>query len=119
MLHLIAWHAFNFRQAVHNAVNKQAVKHISYLLGDSPDNSSLSRIIELSTKGNGELEESTLTELSRIFALTPVPLFTKAKATQSRLTHYDMRKIIEWKTHSLSKPIFSLVCVVDKADEAE
>ncbi len=65
-LGLIIWRAFNFRQAVHNAVNKQAVKHISYLLGDSPYNSSLSRIIELSSKGNGVLEERTLTELPKI-----------------------------------------------------
>ncbi len=30
-----------------------------------------------------------------------------------------MRNVIGWKTHSLTKPIFSLVCVLDKADEVE
>ncbi len=56
---------FIFRHALHNAVNKQDDKHISYLLGDSPDDSSLTRIIKLSTGGNGVLKEQTLTEIPK------------------------------------------------------
>ncbi len=60
-MHKITLRRLNFRQALCNAADKQVDKHISYLLGDSPDDSSLSRIIELSTKGNGVLDERTLT----------------------------------------------------------
>ncbi len=57
---------FIFRQALHNAVNKQVDKHISYLLGGSSDDSNLCRIIEVSTGGNGVLEEQTLTEMPKV-----------------------------------------------------
>ncbi len=64
-MHIIIWRSLNFRQALCNAADKQVDKHISYLLGDSSDNSSLSRIIELSTKINGVLDERTLAEIPR------------------------------------------------------
>ncbi len=65
-------------QALHNAVNKQDDKHISYLLGDSPDDSSLTRIIELSTGGNGVLEEQTLTEIPKVGRCQMIRLASKS-----------------------------------------
>ncbi len=67
-----------FRQALHNAVNKQADKHISYLLGDSSDDSNLTRIIELSTGGNCMLEERTLTEIPNIKGCRMIRLASKS-----------------------------------------
>ncbi len=48
---------------MHSAVNKQVMRHISYSLGESSDDPSLCKIIELSAKENGVLEERTLTEI--------------------------------------------------------
>ncbi len=42
---------------------KKTDKHISYLLGYFPADSILSRIIQLSTRGNGLLEERKFTEM--------------------------------------------------------
>ncbi len=54
---------FYFRQAVHNAVNKQLTKPISCLLGESSNDLSLCRIIEVSSRGTGVLTERILTEI--------------------------------------------------------
>ncbi len=56
-----------FRQALHDAVNKQRISKTSYLLGDSSGVWPLSRIVELYPKANGVLEErNTLTEVPNI-----------------------------------------------------
>ncbi len=60
---LITCRLLYFWKGLHNAVEH---KRISYLLGTSSDDSKLSRIIELSTRGNGVLEERTLTEIPKI-----------------------------------------------------
>ncbi len=69
---------FIFMQALHNAVNKQADKHVSYLLGESPDDSSLTRIFKLFTGGNGVFEEQTLTEIPKVEGCRMVRLASKS-----------------------------------------
>ncbi len=69
---------FIFRQALHNVVNKQADKHISYLLADSSDDSNLTRIMELSTGGKCMLEEQTLTEIPNIKGCQIIRLASKS-----------------------------------------
>ncbi len=63
---LIIHDIFYFKQALYNAVNKQGSMNDSSLLDESSDDSSLSRIIELSATGNGVLEERTLVVIPRI-----------------------------------------------------
>ncbi len=80
---LITCRLLYFRKGLHNAVER---KRISYLLGTSSDDSNLSRIIELSTRENGVLEERTLTDIPKIeicrmvrlsskFSLNELPLY--------------------------------------------
>ncbi len=76
---LITSRLLYFRKGLHNAVER---KRISYLLGNSSDDSNFSRIIKLSARGNGVLEERTLTDFPKIESCRMIRVASKSPLTE-------------------------------------